>query len=641
MGFGCWRHLEKVTILNTIFMLKISSKATFFFILVLTIVSSFFYKNWKSDWFIFNGDSLGYYTYLPAVFIHNDIDNLDLTTFHRVKTALKIKQLNEVPAGFHTGNIVDGKRLIQYTSGIAILQMPFFCIAHAIAKPLGYEADGYSQPYKTVLFFGNIFYVMLGLWYVRKILSLHSWGFDFSELIVSLVLFLLVFATNLYYFTVYSGYMSHSYLFALFAFLIWHTMQFYAKPNPKTIFLIGFLTGLIALIRPLDGLIAVVPLLYGIFSWTDFKARLQFFINNKTLVTIGLVGAILPILPQLFYWKHITGHWIFNSYLNQGFVFKIKQVRAGLIGFKNGWLPYTPIMFFALIGIYFMWKKKDNTSKLRLPLTLFLPTYICLIYFWWCFNYINGFGSRPMIDTYALLAIPLSICIEKILKKPWVFSFWLLLAAFFTWLNVIQTYQMTANLLASEESNATFWWVSMGKTQLNYQDIVAFDSNEKQPLPSETTLGKVILSNNFEDTTHQSYTQSPVYEGKYAGNLKAGTKSPTANLTGKDAAGYKWIKVKGWFYAPTVDALDLYNKSRIVIQIMRGKKTQRAASMSIENRIHNIWGIRGGQPKEWGYLWFYVKIPSNTKDTDTISAFIENTSPNNLFVDNLQIELHN
>jgi hypothetical protein len=420
-------------------MFKISSKTTFYLIVILTVASAFFYKNWKTDWFNFNGDSLGYYSYLPAVFIHNDIDNLDLTTFHRVKTALNITKPEELHQDFHTGNIVNGKRLIQYTSGIAILQMPFFFIAHAIAKPLSYEADGYSQPYKTGIFFANIFYVMLGLWFLRKILTCPETigrGYGFSELIMSLALFLIAFATNLHYFTVYSGYMGHSYLFALYAFLIWHTIQFYEEPNAKSIFLMGFFTGLIALIRPLDSLIAVVPLLYGIFSWSDFNDRFKFFVNNKTLVTIGLMGAIIPILPQLFYWKHITGHWVFNSYLNQGFVFKLTQVRAGLLGFKNGWLLYTPIMFFALVGIYFMWKKRDTTTKLRLPITLFLPTYICLIYFWWCFNYINGFGSRPMIDTYALLAIPLSIFIEKIVQKRWLFSIWILLAAFLTWLNV-------------------------------------------------------------------------------------------------------------------------------------------------------------------------------------------------------------
>jgi hypothetical protein len=72
-------------------MFKMSSKTTFYLIVILTIASAFFYKNWKTDWFNFNGDSLGYYWYLPAVFIHHDIDNLDLTTFHRVKTALNMK----------------------------------------------------------------------------------------------------------------------------------------------------------------------------------------------------------------------------------------------------------------------------------------------------------------------------------------------------------------------------------------------------------------------------------------------------------------------------------------------------------------------------------------------------------------------
>jgi hypothetical protein len=618
-------------------MFKISSKATFYLIIILTIASAFFYKNWKTDWFNFNGDSLGYYTYLPAFFIHKDLDNLDLTTFHRVKTALNITKPEELHQDFHTGNIVNGKRLIQYTSGVAMLQTPFFLIAHAVAKPLGYEADGYSQPYKTAIFFGNIFYVMLGLWFSRKILR----GYHFSELTVSLSLFLIAFATNLHYFTVFSGYMSHSYLFALYAFLIWHTIQFYTKPNAKNMFLMGFFTGLIALIRPIDGLIAVVPLLYGIFSLSDFRERFQFFFHKKILVMVGLMGAIIPILLQFLYWRHITGHWIFNSYINQGFVFNFTQIKDGLFSFKNGWLVYTPIMFFALIGIYFMWKNRNKTTELRLSLSIFLTIYICLIYFWWCYNYINGFGSRPMIDTYALLAIPLSICIEKIVQKRWLFNIWLVLAAFLTWLNVFQTYQMSQNLLVSEASNAMFWLVSLGKTRLNYQDLIAFDSNEWQPKENETTLGKVVFMNDFEDSLNQSIVKSPVFEGKNAYEVKPNSLDPTVNMKGKDVFGYKWIKASGWFYAPTIDLMNLYDKCTLEVKITKGEKKITWKSIFIESKINNNTSIYGGQTQKWGRVWFYMKIPSNIEAVSNISIFIKNTTNNTLFVDNFQVELHN
>ena len=160
-------------------------------------------------------------------------------------------------------------------------------------------------------------------------------------------------------------------------------------------------------------------------------------------------------------------------------------------------------------------------------------------------------------------------------------------------------------------------------------------------MPNETTFGKVLLSNNFEDTTHQSYTQSPIYEGKYAGEVKPNSLGPTVHLTGKDVMGYKWIKIKGWFYAPSIDILSLYNKTSMVVHIMRDKKVRKWTALSIENKINNSWGIRGGQPKQWGYIWFYVKIPSNIKETDNVSAYIWNTTTNTLFVDNFQIELHN
>jgi hypothetical protein len=612
-----------------------NSKNTFFILVIIAICASFYYKNWTTNWFLTNGDSTGYYAYLPATFIHHDLFDLNTTTYHRVKTLIDVKGPHDVPTFVQTGTVINGKRMIQYTSGVAIMQAPFFFLAHIVAKPLGYEANGYTLPYKMIVLFGNVFYVLLGLWVTRAILR----GF-FSEFTVSISLILVFLATNLFYFTVYSAYMSHSFLFCLYALLIERTIYFYKNPKIKTLFFIGIITGLITIMRPIDGFIAVVPLLYGVFSWADFKQRFLFFLNKKLWVAVGLIGMLLTMLPQLCYWKYITGQWFFYSYLGQSFIYKIHRVREGLIGFNNGWLIYTPIMFFSLLGIYFLWKKRDASTAIRLPLALFLPAYLCMIYFWWCNSYINGFGSRPMIDTYALMSIPLSMFIEDLKNKRFLFGFWLIIAAFCTWLNIFNTYQMVHHLIVSERSNATFWWLSLGKTKYNYQDIIAFDADEIQPRENETTLKKVLLSQNFEDTTNQNVVKSPVYEGQYAGELKAHTTGQTVEVRGKDVKAYKWLKIKGWFYTPAIDILSFYDKTAMVLHIRNDKKTIRWATVNIDTKIGNDYAIYGGQAQKWGCVWFYARIPEKLKDDDIISAYLWNTSERPFYVDNFQIELH-
>ena len=49
---------------------------------------------------------------------------------------------------------------------------------------------------------------------------------------------------------------------------------------------------------------------------------------------------------------------------------------------------------------------------------------------WWCWWYGGSFGSRPMIDSYALNAILIAVCIEAILNWKYWISIPLLLVLF-------------------------------------------------------------------------------------------------------------------------------------------------------------------------------------------------------------------
>jgi len=71
-----------------------------------------------------------------------------------------------------------------------------------------------------------------------------------------------------------------------------------------------------------------------------------------------------------------------------------------------------------------------------------------VIYSWWCWWYGGSFGSRPMIDTYGLMAIPLAAFLAAFTNK----SFWKqgvvgLLLVLMIALNQIQMNQYRTSLL--------------------------------------------------------------------------------------------------------------------------------------------------------------------------------------------------
>ena len=78
--------------------------------------------------------------------------------------------------------------------------------------------------------------------------------------------------------------------------------------------------------------------------------------------------AFLVWIPQLLYWKTVTGNYLFYSYADEGFFFLNPQILKGLFSYRNGWLIYSPVMFFALLGIPFLYR---YAKDFFLPVMLF------------------------------------------------------------------------------------------------------------------------------------------------------------------------------------------------------------------------------------------------------------------------------
>ncbi|MBA4409670.1 MAG: hypothetical protein C0397_09635 [Odoribacter sp.] len=376
---------------------------------------------------IIDNDVVSYYAYLPAGLIFHD---------------LSFSFMKELPADFDgkiwLGTAPNGKPILRMTMGLAILWMPFFVIAHLYAKVMGISAFGYSWPYSLSIFVAAIFYLFLGLVFLRKILLRY-----FSDIVTGITLLLIVLATNLMYYVISEPGMSHVFSFALITVFLHFTMKWIEKPEISSTLVLGSLAGLIVLIRPVNGLVLAFPVLVAISSVVDFKQRL--FARWKLILLAG-VAAFLMVLPQMIYWKVQTGHFVFNSYMDSGrFYFANPHLIDGLFGFRKGWLIYTPIMLFPIVGLLFL---KRYAKDVLLSTTVFVGLFLFVVFSWWCWWYGGSYGARPMIDTYGILSIPLATFLSVILKSTW----WKkgvvgLLLLFFVYLNQFQMSQYRTSLL--------------------------------------------------------------------------------------------------------------------------------------------------------------------------------------------------
>ncbi len=104
------------------------------------------------------------------------------------------------------------------------------------------------------------------------------------------------------------------------------------------------------------------------------------------------------------------------SYQNYGFPFWMTpKFGIVLFGKFNGWLTYTPIVMFALAGLFIqLWKKQMNS--LAVLLILFFSIYVNAS--WWFPTFGAAVGHRAMIDFLPFLAVPLALVISKIKEMP-------------------------------------------------------------------------------------------------------------------------------------------------------------------------------------------------------------------------------
>ncbi len=420
----------------------------FAILLIALVVSGIFsnMKRWRKPMKVIQWDIKNYYAYLPAVFIYGDY-SLEFTKQDPKYFGDKFWPIPTPSEGL----------VIITTMGLAMLYLPFFLLGHFTALITGAEMNGFSPPYAMWLVFSSLFYVLTGLLALRKTLLLF-----FSDGITALTILTVVFATNLFYYTSHEGPMSHAYSFALFSFFLLITIQWHQKPDLKKSLLLGLISGLIVLIRPSNIVVLVFFVFYNVKSFGGLKQKVALFGANYRLIMLMAVAAMVVWLPQLLYWKSVSGQWLFYSYKQgEGFFFGNPQILNGLFSYRKGWFVYTPIMFFALAGIALLWKKR---REFFWPVLLFVVVNIYVVLSWWAWWYGGGFGQRAFIESYALLAIPLASLLDaagqwKKLAKRGVVALALLFMAH----GIFQTAQYHYGAIHWDSMSKTTYWASFGR----------------------------------------------------------------------------------------------------------------------------------------------------------------------------------
>ncbi len=358
------------------------------------------------------------------------------------------------------------------TMGVALLLMPFFLLAHIYSIISGLPANGYTDIYEYSIAIAALFYFAIGLIYLRKSLKVF-----FHEPTVALTLLAIGAGTNLFYYATWDSGMSHVYSFFLFSVFVWLTIRWHYAPSFLLSVITGLVFGMITLIRPTNVLVILFFLFYDISRLGELRKKFNFLLSRWTKVALIFAFSIIPVALQMFYWKSITGNWIFWSYGDQRFYFDNPHIWEGLFGFKKGLFIYSPLLLGIIPGMWISYRMKSNFLFAVILFTLFN---VYVIFSWWCWMYGGGFGSRAMVESFPLLALLFAVFISWCLEGGYLRKYLIVLFILSgVWLNWFQTYQAKSTLLHWDGMNANLYFKIFGSRNFpdNYSAyLTPFDS---------------------------------------------------------------------------------------------------------------------------------------------------------------------
>ncbi len=576
-------------------MFRFGSKGAYWACLALFFVAAvLYYPKWKQSHSeaTLSWDVFGYYAYLPAFLIYKDAKQLSWWPEIEQKYC-------PTPPGFAYQHS-SGNWVMKYSMGQALQFLPWFWTAHILAKPLGYEADGFSLPYQAAISWGSLLVAALGLWFLRKSLLVF-----FADRIVALVLLCLVLGSNYLEYASITGAMTHNWLFALCALLIYCTIRFYEVPRYPLAAVIGLCVGWATLTRPTEILIALIPLLWGLYSKESFRQRLKLWRQHwpKALLAVGM--AVSLICVQLVYWKYATGEWVVYSYQDQGFTWFPPHIGNVLWSARAGWLVYSPMMAFAVAGLFLL--------RRRLPKIFPTISVVCLLILyvtsawdiWW---YGGSLGQRALVQSYPLWAFGMASFWDWAVRhrgRSWLFG---ALAAVFCYLNLWWTHQAhRGGLFVPEQMTQAYVCRIIGRFKKDTDDLKLLDTPEDYRGKARRNP-QLLFSEDFDaDTTRATTADHPILGNR---SLVLDTirqfspEFPIPLYYGQRG----WLRCSCLFRCATREN-EWWRMTQFVIRFKRGDQIVKERMIRLQRHVE------GGETR---YVCFDTQIPTERFDSATL-----------------------
>jgi hypothetical protein len=343
-------------------------------------------------------DAFSYYVYLPAWALHHD------------------PSLQAVADDCCGGEFPDWTAIVRWRFtrqwvnahpiGEAIMIAPFFAVAHALTRWTNLSPDGFTPYYQHGAGIAGLFYVVAGLWFLKRLLARY-----FPPGVTAATLLALLAGTSLYHYATFDSTWSHAFTFALFSAFL---ERFDARRPGRRAddVILGLIAGMLILVRHTNVLMPIC--MYGAAAILRPEGGSDGGRKFSWLLIPAIV-ATLVVLPQLWLYYRATGHWIISSYGSLGFTFASPHVAGVLVSPTKGLFFYAPLLLLAVPGLLAL---PGRLREWRVPLAALLVLNTYLIASWWDWQFGASYGHRGFVDLYPAFALGLAVAFTRAAARP-------------------------------------------------------------------------------------------------------------------------------------------------------------------------------------------------------------------------------
>ncbi|HMS69101.1 MAG TPA: hypothetical protein PKD18_13230 [Saprospiraceae bacterium] len=403
--------------------------------------------------------------YLNAIFIQKDLSNLAWAD-SLFTDSTETEMSNAV---YTVGR--NGGKILKNTMGTSVMTLPAFTVAHLLAQKKGDTANGLSITYFVVYHWYGGLLLLIGWYLLWVVLSKY-----FTSAVKLVTLLAICAATYWADLWQVLDQLDLIYLFFLHSALLYAAGLFFEKPKINTGILVGLILGLTVLLRPVEIILILIPILWKVSPKIHhLKVRLYHIIKNYKSYLYLILSMSLLIAMQITYWIKYSGQaFVFNDQVI-GVTRDISRLEAMMFGPKSGVFLYSPILIVMVLGFFCM---KSVLFRIILPIfsvVLLIGWASINYYFWW-----NGgdSGSLYINQLYVFLALPFAALVDFCLKRLWSGILLWLTISILTFLNFWRIHDEThGKLLAPPDITYEYLKAAVLKDSLTDQMVKLLDTD--------------------------------------------------------------------------------------------------------------------------------------------------------------------